>query len=242
MPTAVLLAGVGIIGFSAFLGGLTGFGFNLLASPMLLVLGIPPAQVIVINLALALCTRIVVVFRLGAHIRWRKVIPLIAASVPGLLFGMYVATHVNEQALRWATGITAIVAAPALLLWRSREKTLSQPLYAASGFVGGTLATTTSLNGIPLALVLTADNVERRSMIADMAIYFVVSNLIGLGILVAGSGLRDLNWTLILLWLPGALLANWVGNSLSPKVPRQAFRILTCGLVVVAGVSTLVSG
>ena len=76
---------------ASFLGGVTGFGYSLVATPLLLLLGFPLPFVVTVNLALAFVTRIVGGLPLPRRPRTaRRVAGLIAGSVPGLWLGVEV--------------------------------------------------------------------------------------------------------------------------------------------------------
>lgn len=239
--TTVILGGLGIVSVAAFLGGMTGFGFNIVATPLLLVLGVAPSTAVAVTLAIALVTRLQVVYRLRQFIRWPRALPLTLASLPGLVVGAGIGGALDPHYLRIGTGVLAMIAAPIMLLTRPTAQRGSPARYVVSGFAGGALATTTSLNGIPPALGLSADAADQRSFIADLAVYFVLSNIIGLSILLARDGVELDHLGLLAWWLPCALAANLAGTLLAPRIDPARFRLITCGLVVAAGVATLTS-
>ena len=57
LEAIILLAGGLSVVAASFLGGVTGFGYSLVATPLLLLLGFPLAFVVTANLALACVTR-----------------------------------------------------------------------------------------------------------------------------------------------------------------------------------------
>ena len=58
-----LIAGGLVVFAASFLGGVTGFGYSLVATPLLLLLGYSLPFVVTVNLALACITRISVAYR-----------------------------------------------------------------------------------------------------------------------------------------------------------------------------------
>jgi uncharacterized membrane protein YfcA len=85
-------------------------------------------------------------------------------------------------------------------------------------------------------LLLARDKAAPRSFLADLAMYFVGANAIGLAILAARHTLdTDALSPAFWLWLPGSLLGNWLGTTLGPRLPEAAFRRLTLAVVFVAG-------
>jgi uncharacterized membrane protein YfcA len=108
-----------------------------------------------------------------------------------------------------------------------------------AGFAGGFLGAATSLNGVAPVLLLARDKAEPRSVLADLALYFVASNAIGLAVLFVEGGLEtDALYPALLLWLPGSLAGNWAGTVVGPHLPEAAFRRLTLAIVFAAGAVT----
>ncbi|MCT2582018.1 sulfite exporter TauE/SafE family protein [Actinophytocola gossypii] len=239
--STVIAIGVGTVFLAAFLGGMTGFGYNLVSTPLLLLLGVEPASAVAINLAIAMVTRVAVVLRLGRYVRWRRALPMTAGSVPGLVLGAFVGGAIDPQGIRIVAGVLVLVVAPVLMVRKPKPGDKSPARYAMAGFAGGALGTTTSLNGVPVALTLAADARDQRSFIADLAVYFVLSNIFGLVVLGLRDGVASADLVLLAWWLPGALVANWLGTRLGQRIRPDVFRVATCVLVMAAGVATLVS-
>jgi uncharacterized protein len=238
-----LLAGALVVAAASFLGGVTGFGYSLVATPLLLVLGFDLAFVVTANLAVACVTRISVAYRFRSDARPGRAAGLVAGSVPGLWLGAVVLTTVDDSMIKLGAGL--IVMGAAILLWRAVTRPPPRELPGApvaAGFAGGFLGAATSLNGVAPVLLLARDKAAPRSVIADLAIYFVASNAIGLAILLAGGALEtEALWPAFVLWLPGSLAGNWAGTEIGPRLPEVAFRRLTLAIVFVAGALTAVT-
>jgi uncharacterized protein len=235
-----LLAGALVVAAASFLGGVTGFGYSLVATPLLLLLGFPLPFVVTANLAVACVTRISVAYRFRSDARPGRAAALIAGSVPGLWLGAVVLTTVDVSTIKLGAGLVVMVAAA--LLWRAAKAPPPRELpgaAVAAGFAGGFLGAATSLNGVAPVLLLARDKAAPRSVLADLALYFVASNAIGLAVLLVEGGLEtDALYPASLLWLPGSLLGNWAGTVIGPSLPETAFRRLTLGIVFGAGAVT----
>jgi uncharacterized protein len=236
---------VGALGVAAasFLGGVTGFGYSLVATPLLLIAGFPLPFVVTVNLALAFVTRLSVAYRFRRSMWPRRVALLVGGSVPGLWLGVTVLRVVDAQTIKIAAGIITMIAA--VLLARSvtappPPRVPGAPVVA--GFFGGFLGASTSLNGVAPVLLLARDKASPRSFLADLAMYFVASNAIGLAILSIQGELReDALSEAFLLWLPGSIVGNWLGTTLGPRLPEVTFRHLTLAVVFVAGGVTAIT-
>jgi uncharacterized membrane protein YfcA len=233
-----LLAGGIAVALASFLGGVTGFGYSLVATPLLLLDGYALPFVVTANLALASVTRLSVAVRFRRSAWPRRVAMLVGGAVPGLWLGTEVLRTVDETTIKIAAGLVTMVAAALL------ARSLNAPpprrtipgAAAVAGFLGGFLGASTSLNGVAPVLLLARDKASPRSFLADLAMYFVGANAIGLAILAARHTIRtDALSPAFLVWLPGSLLGNWLGTTLGPRLPERAFRRLTLAIVFVAG-------
>jgi uncharacterized protein len=239
-----LLAGAVSVALASFLGGVTGFGYSLVATPLLLLIGYELPFVVTANLSLALVTRLSVAVRFR-HSAWpRRVAMLVGGAVPGLWLGTLVLRAIAADTIKVAAGLVTMVAAA--LLARSvnapppRRHLPGAPLVA--GFLGGFLGASTSLNGVAPVLLLARDKASPRSFLADLAMYFVGANAIGLLILAAQDTLRtDALSPAFLVWLPGSIVGNWLGTTLGPRLPEVAFRRLTLAIVFIAGGVTAIT-
>jgi len=236
-----LLIGGGVVALAAALGGATGFGYGLVATPLLVLSGFSLPFVVTANLAIGLITRVAVARRLRVHIVWSRAMLLVAGSIPGLYLGARTLTGIDPRPIKIAIGV--VVMTLAVLLVRRSGTAAPQTVPGAvlgAGFAGGFLGAVASLNGVAPALLLTRDKVAPIALIADLAAYFVLSNGIGLGILTTTGGLstRAL-WPAFALWIPGAVGGNLVGVALAPRVPERRFRQLTLTLVFIAGAVTI---
>jgi uncharacterized membrane protein YfcA len=233
----LLLGGLAVAA-AAFLGGVTGFGYSLVATPLLLLIGYPLRFVVTANLSVALVTRISVAVRFRRSASPRRVALLIGGAVPGLWLGVVVLGAVDPTDIKVAAGIITMICAA--LLARSvnappPRRTIPGAA-AIAGFFGGFLGAATSLNGVAPVLLLARDKASPRSFLADLAMYFVGANALGLAILAARHTIdTDAFSPAFFVWLPGSLLGNWLGTTLGPRLPEAGFRRLTLGVVFVAG-------
>jgi uncharacterized membrane protein YfcA len=238
----VLVLGGILASAAALLAGTSGFGFGLIATPVLLLCGFSLPFVVTVNLLLSVVTRVSVAWRLRHAVNGRRVGLLVGGAVPGLWIGSRTLGAIDAHDVRTVVGIVVAAAAVALA-WVDRHppRPRFRGLVPAAGFLGGLLGTTTSLTGVPPALLLTRRRIAAASLFADLSVYFVATAGIGLGVLAAeghfsAPAARAFAW-----WVPGVLAANVVGTTLGLRLPAAALRRLTLGLGFAAGIVTLLS-
>lgn len=241
--SAALVAGGIVIILAGLLSGATGFGFALLSTPLLLGFGFPLQFVVAAVLTLGMLTRISVALRLRRHVSPRRTLMLIGGSIPGLYLGAHVVSSVDASAMKAATG--ALVMVMAVYLLRSSNASPPRPIPGATlaaGLIGGFLGATTSLLGVPAALLLTRDKVAPLSFLGDLATFFVVSNIIALALLYRAGALPTAAiFPAVPLWLPGALVGNFTGVRLAGRIPIHVFRRITMGVIFISGAVSIIT-
>jgi uncharacterized membrane protein YfcA len=247
MEVLLLVAGGAVVVLASVLGGITGFGFALVCTPLLLLTGLPLTDVVVINLTISGVARMFAIAKLRSFVNRRRALWLVLGSVPGLLLGLLLRDAVDDAVLKVGAG-TVAVAVAALLLARPpapRTQDAGPPPRLQSGvagMLGGFLGMTTSLNGPPPAILLARQRAAPRGFVADMAVYLVFCNAFAVALIALSTGLElDRLGPLLAWWLPGALLGNAVGIAYGSRLPVDTFRAITLILVLVAGLGTVVT-
>ena len=238
----MLVAGGIVVAVVAVMSGTSGFGFGLVATPLLLLSGFSLPFVVTVNLLITIATRVTVAVRLWRSVNVRRVSLLLAGAAPGLYVGARVLGAVETETVTIAVGLL-IMAAAATLAYAERGP--HTPVVAvpgatvAAGFLGGVLGTTTSLIGVPPALLLAGKRLVASRFFADMAFYFVATSAIGLAVLAVDGDFDGSAARAFLFWLPGVLVGNIVGTTLGLRAPERLFRLLTLTVAFAAGALTV---
>jgi uncharacterized membrane protein YfcA len=75
---------------ATFLAGVVGFAYGLVALPLLLLLvGVPIGDVVVINLVIGLASRLSVVARRYSDVNWGRARLLLGGTLPGIFLGIF---------------------------------------------------------------------------------------------------------------------------------------------------------
>ena len=236
----MLILGALVTAVVAFVAGTSGYGFGLLATPLLLLLGFSLPFVVTVNLLVSFATRVSVAYRFRRHVEPRRTALLIVGSVPGLFIGARLLATVDERWIHAGAGVAVMTASLLLALTGSRpSRTGWRAAPLAAGFAGGFLGTTTSLIGVPPALLLARKRLAASAFFADMALYFVVASAIGLAMLTAAGQLRmTALFPAFVLWLPGVLAGNVAGTQLGVRLSERPFRLVTLLVAFAAGAVT----
>jgi uncharacterized protein len=239
----LLTLGVLCVGVASIIGGATGFRTAMIATPLTLLAGFGVAEVVAINLVAGLITRVDVVFRLRHRIDKRRVALLGAGSVPGAWLGAATLQWLPEHQLKQVVGVLIVLCGIAMAAPRSGLPRVPSPgAQALTGAIGGYLSTTTSLNGPPPVLLLMRARLAPLSFIADLAGYFIVTNLLSLAILVGRHAVPITVWHPMPLLVAAAIAGNIAGLWIARRLPAQAFHKAVTVLVILAGALTVAVG
>lgn len=239
-PTLLVLGALVVLS-ATFLAGVVGFAYGLVALPLLLLVGVPLVDVVVINLVIGLASRLSVVARRHADVTWARARLLLLGCVPGVLLGVLTRDRLDTEVIQLAAGVVTLVAVALIARGgvKQQPRGSTPPVVVVAGGLGGFLGATTSLNGVPPALLLTGDRASARSMVADLAVYFVIGNIVTLLILSqSGQAPSSWVWSALVLWVPVGLAGNLLGVALGPKMPYALFRRLTIAVIVASGVAS----
>ena len=235
----MLVLGGLVVLMAALLAGVSGFGLGIVAVPLLLLAGFSLPFIVTAVLLMSLATRVSVMWRLRRSINHRRVAVLTSAAVPGLFVGALLLRSTDQEALRIIVGTTVALAAAGLAFAeRHPPKPRLRGLNAVAGFAGGVLGTSTSLTGVPPALLLVRRAIPTKAFLADLATYFVATSVIGLVVLAFNGHFSRDGAEAFLWWLPGVLVANLLGTSIALRLPLTTFRTLVLALAFTAGLAT----
>ena len=235
----MLIVGGVLVAGAALVAGASGFGFALLATPLLLLSGFSLPFAVTISLLSAIASRITVVLRLSDAISGKRVALLLLGAVPGLFLGARLLSAFSEHEIKFGVGIVIMAATTSLFYTERHPPRTSRPAVAvAAGFLGGALGTTTSLVGVPPALLLARERLTARNFLADMAAYFIATGALGAVALATENHFSTGGARAFLYWLPGILVGNYIGTSVGLRMPERTFRLVTLVLAFAAGAVT----
>ena len=234
VAAVVLLAGV--------VQTITGFGFALVAAP-LLTLAITAKEAVLFILFIGIIVKGYAITKTWREGAFARILLLFAASVAGALPGAYVLRTVSDDALKILIGLALMAATLAMYANHTviiRRHRLAQSLVGlASGFLGAT----TSLSGPPVVLYMINEGQDKITMRADLARYFFLGNAMTLVI----AGLTGTSLTGELVWyavasLPAVGLGWWLGQKIFLRVDAGLFRRIALAVISVSGLVTLGAG
>lgn len=222
--------------------GFTGFGFNLLAVPLLALVFLPKdAVIIALVLGLVVSGLLAALAARRREIDLRVVLLLTAGSVPGLALGTALFRYIDGSALRIAIGAITAGCAALFLIHRSpkpRQARTGESL--GVGLLGGALAATTGTGGPPVVaylMVTATDGVRvRGTVLAHVALV----SLLALSAHASNGQLSTNQLEEALKLVPAVLIGLAIGSHLFRRAPGTIYRQVANSTLLLVGVAGIV--
>jgi uncharacterized membrane protein YfcA len=227
---------------SAFIQGLTSFGFPLLAVPILSFL--LPIQLVVPFLSILCISANLFMIKETIHIKEYKKLA-ISLALPSLItipIGVACLKYINPGYIKVFLGIfisiSAILLAFGLRVTIKREKLWTLTVGLLAGFLNG-LAT---VGGPPLILYFSNLSLEKNVFRGMTIVIFFLLNIVS-AITMTINGLMSMEiLKYALIGIPLLFIGVYFGTKLSRKVDEKLFKHMTLVLLILIGISTIVSG
>ena len=223
-----------IVFFAALVQASVGFGFNILAVPLMSILdpALAPNPQLVVSLVLATAT----VLRERQHLRLREVLPILAGRPVGAVAGALVLGVVVGGWLDLT--IAVIVLAAVAILAGDIAIKRNRITQAVAGALSGFTSIVSAIGGPPLMLLYR----DERGVTArtQLGVVFMVGGFLSIVLRTwAGAfGLADL-W-IGLLMVPSVFIGFYFAARVHPHVDRVGLRWPVLGLSVTAAVVLLI--
>lgn len=233
----VLFVSFAIILLASATYGLTGFGFALVAIPLLAVVTDPRTAVVAVTLDFVVMAAVVAIRERGS-VRWSAAAVLFASSLVGMPLGLLVLVATSERLL------TAIIAACVLgttvLTWRGMRLRDRPATVAAAGVISGVLATSTGTAGPPVIAALQAMGYDPPAFRATLSAVFTAISITAIaGFVVAGQMSSNAVAT-GLVGLP-AMVGGWAcGNAMFRRIKPARFRQFVLAALATTATVTLI--
>lgn len=229
-----------VILLSSVIKGITGFGFSLLAIPVLSY--IFPMDVLIPALVIFnLVTSIMVLFKLKEKVRAYYIIPMMIASLLGIPFGIYILTYVDANILKLVISFLVIIFSLKMLSGvKLAKKNLNKPVVFA-GFISGLLTSSISIGGPPLVIALDRKGYGKE-LFRGIFIWFMVISSLFSTIAFYYKGLLSFQ---TIKYSAFALPLLFIGSTWGVKIAAQInaikFRKIVICLNVFSGLIMLIS-
>ena len=224
----------------AFVAGLSGFAFGLVAASLWLYV-LTPLQSASLIVGFGLLVQGYSVWKLRAAVDWRQLWPFMIGAVAGVPVGVSLLTWADPKSVRIAVG--AILIAYSLYAFfrpQLRVATAVPPAAdIAVGFVNGLLGGLTGLAGIIITIWCNLRGLPKdlqRATFQPVAVVVFAMTALMLG---AKGSLTLETAQLFALGLPFLFAGTWLGLKLFGRIDEPTFRNIVLALLFVSGAALL---
>jgi uncharacterized membrane protein YfcA len=223
---------------ASFTQAIAGFGFGLLAVPVM-TLAISPQRAVVVSTLVGIFATTWQAW----YLRRDAVRPLVrrmtAAAYVGMPIGLVLLLTVPDDALRLALGVSVLGAVA--LLATDFHLPDSRRLDMASGFLSGVLNTSLSTNGPPLVFALQARRLAPAEFRATISLVFTFSNVLAMALFLGAGKITSAGLTAAGFALPALVLGQVAGYPIRKHIHGNRFRRMVLVLLAGAGTSAMVA-
>jgi len=224
---------------AATVKGAIGFGFPLLATPLISTIWDARQAVLLISIASLLNNINIVMRGGGSRATFGRFVPVLIGLVIGTVAGALLLASVNARLLEGIVGVAALIFGivglikPDLAIPPRLERYLAFPMGLAGGLLGGS----TSIFAPALASFTHALHLSKREFVFFLTLLYVV----GTGVQVASYAQLGLYTAMILLLAAASLVPNILGVSLGlrlqDRIDPKLFRRLVVLVIILTGSS-----
>jgi len=226
---------------AAFVAGLAGFAFGLVAMAIWLHL-LTPTQTAILIVFYALLVQGYAVWKLYRAIKPRRLLPLVIGGLIGIPLGVELLRLAPAASMRTAIGGFLVVFSlysllrPALAPLKGERPLADGGIGVLSGIIGGA----TGLVGILPTIWSTLrgwPKDEQRAVFQPVAVALFVATAFWLG----GTGTIDgATLRLFLIGLPAVLVGTWAGLRVYGRLDEAAFRKVVLVVLLLSGLALAV--
>ncbi len=242
MDIIVMLVSGIVIFLASFFATVTGFGFALVATPLLSIV-MDTKEAIIFVLVITVLLRILTMYRVWGQFDWNTVLMTTLGSVFGMIPGSWALRLMPVARLEIFLGCVLIAAT--YLMSRQYYVKISSKTAGrfGAGFLSGFFGAATSVSGPPLVLYFLNEKTEKNLMRANMIWMFGLSGfLMVIASYCAGNVSSVSDWSLMMAMVPGVLCGILAGEKLFYRLNQHLFRRIALIIVCGGAIMMLVNG
>ena len=240
MTTTQMVLVLLIILATSVVQAVAGFGFALLAVPLMVVV-IDLQSAVIISSFVGILSNMLQSWQLRRNINRNMTRRFVLATAVGSPVGLLLFVYANQSALKIVLGLSILFGV--FVLSRGLElQHVSSWLDWIMGILSGVLLMATSTNGPPLVFVLQARRIDPAPFRATLNMVFLVSATFGLVMFgLAGEIFRsDVN--VAAFAIPAMVIGVSTGVVIRKYVQQELFKKIVLFLLSIGGLSSLFGG
>ncbi len=237
----LILVSAAAVFVSSVVQGATGFGFVIIAAPVLATY-LEPTLVVPVMVSLGFIVTLGVLYHGRRWVDVRRVWVLTLAGAASTPVGALLLVSLSSGTLKLLMGAVVVATGVAMLLGLQRATRHERAASVPVGIASGVLAGSAGIAGAPIILFFANQGVDPRTFRANMVFYLQIVNLVALPSFFVGGVLTADALSLTAALLPASVAGVGVGIWLSSRLSAALFRRAALVVVLIAGVSAMAAG
>ncbi len=226
---------------ASFVRGLTGFGFAIVAMP-LLALVYPPVVAVPVATLLQIPSGLPTVLRDWSDTNFRAATIAWIGGMPALIPGIFLLGVVSADIMRLIVGGAVVFSTVALAFAPKLERDPKSYELVGAGALSGLMQGAVAMAGPPIILLILSSSWNAARCRATLSFIFL---LLGTASLVFGTihGIVNMESVVIAaITVPGLLLGQAIGTHLFVRIDGKRYRSVSTFCVAAAGLMVVVRG
>ncbi|SMO85464.1 sulfite exporter TauE/SafE family protein [Propioniciclava tarda] len=230
-----------LLGAAVLLGAattrLTGMGFALVATPLLVLL-LGTSNGVSLLLVLGFIQAPILVYQLRRDVEVKTALLLLAAAIVGIVPGAWLVNTLPAPVLAIVVGVLILVGITATVASEKARVFKGTPGLLSAGFLSGFMNSIAGIGGPAVALYALSTGWAHASFVATIQLYFFglsASTLVARGL----PTLEPAAWVVAIVALvAGQLLGTFLMRWVSPALGRR----LVIAVAIAGGIATIIKG
>jgi hypothetical protein len=224
----------------AFVAGLSGFAFGIVAASLWLYI-LTPLQSATLIIAFGLIVQGYSVWKLRRAVDWRQLLPFVVGAAVGVPAGVTLLTLSDPRSIRLAVGVLLVLYS-LYAYFRPALKPITAgggAADAAAGFLNGVLGGFSGLAGILVTVWCGLRGWPKEKQRAIFQPVAVATFLMGALWLGAKGTVTSETATFFAMGLPCVVAGTWLGLKLFGRIDEATFRKIVLVLLFVSGAALM---
>ena len=236
----IMLVTTFIVLMAAMVQGMVGFGFSLIAVPLLSMV-LPVQSVVPMVVCYSLINNLMIAGTIGRAAKPGKILPMIVFGIMGIPFGVRLLIYTDGTVLRQIMGVLIVITSLAMIFGFKIAIHRERLALCVAGFTSGFLNGSLSMSGPPIVLFMSNQAMAKDTFRANLAVYASVTNVVTIGTLLI-NGL--IPWHLVSVMAMnamGLIAGTAIGMTASSRIRETYFRRTVLALMTIIGIMTIIN-
>jgi len=245
LDAIALLQLVFIVFVSAIAQSTVGFGYALFSAPLLLLIGIPLPNIIVLIGSCSLFQSILGTWKMREFVPWKLTLTSSIIRIASLLLGVFLLKQLvlfSNQHIRCVIGLVICLIVISQFFFKAQPKAKVHWGWASLAFIGsGVMAGVVGMGGPALVLWSMSQNWDAKKIRAFLFSAFATSIPVQILIFYLSFGSEILrSAVLAMILIPVIWLGTYIGLPLGNKMDKDKLKLIAYSILLILGLSSII--